>query len=225
MEYQICRHPRARHVRLRLDRLGRLTVTVPQGVKRSEVDALVRRHAEWIESQRARVDTVRDPATDGPRPERLDLEALGQRWRIEYADPACTRTGDGHIRVDGSLDDTGVHQRLLTWLKRHARNNLEPVLADVANACRLEYGKVSWRNQKARWGSCSRNGNLSLNVRLLFVTPELARFVFAHELCHTVHPNHGPDFRRLLYGIEPDGPDLDRRLDEAWPRLPLWLDA
>jgi predicted metal-dependent hydrolase len=66
-------------------------------------------------------------------------------------------------------------------------------------------------------------GNLALNTKLLFLPPELLRYVLVHELCHTVHMNHSKDFWRLVECHEPRYRVLDQQLRAAWKPVPRWL--
>lgn len=65
-------------------------------------------------------------------------------------------------------------------------------------------GRVSIRNQKSRWGSCSRKGNLNFTYKLVHIAPELADYVVIHELCHIGELNHGPRFWKLVAETCPD---------------------
>jgi predicted metal-dependent hydrolase len=62
----------------------------------------------------------------------------------------------------------------------------------------FKYQKVTIRNSKTRWGSCSSTGNINLSLHLMRLPEELIDFVILHELTHTVHKNHGPQFHALL---------------------------
>ena len=89
----------------------------------------------------------------------------------------------------------------------------------------FKVGKVLVKSQRTRWASCSGRGNVSLNLKLLFVPAPLVRYVFIHELCHLVHPNHSRDFWGLVASHEPDYRKPDRELRQAWRYVPAWLDA
>lgn len=63
---------------------------------------------------------------------------------------------------------------------------------------KLTYGKVSIRNQKSRWGSCSSKGNLNFNYKIALLPPHLADYVIVHELCHRGQFNHSQKFWDLV---------------------------
>lgn len=79
-------------------------------------------------------------------------------------------------------------------LRSKARGYLPVRLRELAEEHDYKYGKVSLRNQKTLWGSCSGKNNISLNINLMQLPPQLIDYVILHELTHTVHKNHGPGF-------------------------------
>ncbi len=72
------------------------------------------------------------------------------------------------------------------------------------------YGRVSVKNTKTRWGSCSKKGNLNFTYRLVLIDAHLADYVVLHELCHIGEFNHGAGFWKL---IEKQMPDWKARRD------------
>ncbi len=67
-----------------------------------------------------------------------------------------------------------------------------------------EYQKITIRDQKTRWGSCSSNGTLSFNYRLMLAPPRVLDYVVVHELCHLTHMNHSTAFWEMVSSILPD---------------------
>ena len=74
------------------------------------------------------------------------------------------------------------------------------------------YGRVSIKNQKTMWGSCSKQGNLNFNYRLVLLPPELADYVIVHELCHLQELNHSRRFWDLVAQTLPQYPRLRMEL-------------
>lgn len=77
------------------------------------------------------------------------------------------------------------------------------------------YGRVSIRNQKTCWGSCSRKGNLNFNYKILFLPERLQDYVIVHELAHLSELNHSPGFWALVGSVIPDYRSLRRELRAA----------
>jgi predicted metal-dependent hydrolase len=78
----------------------------------------------------------------------------------------------------------------------------------------LSWQKVSIRNQKKRWGSCSRKGNLNFNYKIIFLPPRFADYIIVHELCHLKEFNHSKNFWRLVSKIFPDYREIIRELKQ-----------
>ena len=96
-------------------------------------------------------------------------------------------------------------------------------LDELATEFGFSYNRLTIRNQKTRWGSCSTKNSLSLNIKLALLPDELKDLILVHELVHTEIKNHGPDFWRKLESIYPDARELDRQINRLGGllRIPL----
>ena len=96
--------------------------------------------------------------------------------------------------------------------KSLAKKILVERLDKISNDTDLSYNKVSIRNQKTRWGSCSSSNNISLNINLINLPIRLIDYVIFHELIHTIEKNHSIKFWKLLNTYLPDSNRLKREL-------------
>ncbi len=89
-------------------------------------------------------------------------------------------------------------------LVKKARKVFAERAAHYAALLGVEYGKISVRRQRTRWGSCAANGNLSFNAALMLAPSEVLDSVVAHELCHRKYMNHSASFYRELEKVIPE---------------------
>lgn len=68
----------------------------------------------------------------------------------------------------------------------------------------FKVGRISIRNQRTRWGSCSKKGNLNFNYKIALIAPHLADYIIVHELCHLREFNHSKRFWALVARAVPD---------------------
>jgi hypothetical protein len=76
----------------------------------------------------------------------------------------------------------------------------------------FKFGRISIKNQKTRWGSCSGKGNLNFNYKILFLPPKAADYLVVHELCHLKEMNHSKKFWNLVAQAVPDYLEIRREL-------------
>ena len=96
--------------------------------------------------------------------------------------------------------------------KEEARVKLGKRLSELAKEHKFRYNKVSIRNQRTRWGSCSSKNNISLNMKLLHLPDRLIDYILLHELVHTRVKNHSQDFWNDLETVVPNARTVDKQL-------------
>jgi predicted metal-dependent hydrolase len=96
-------------------------------------------------------------------------------------------------------------------------------LQNISDQTGLKYNKATFKSQRTRWGSCSANKTISLNYKLLFLAPELVRYIIVHELCHTLIMNHSPKFWAMVRSFEPLADKHHGDMRDAWKKIPSWI--
>ncbi|NJK59452.1 MAG: M48 family metallopeptidase [Oscillatoriales cyanobacterium SM2_1_8] len=209
LEVQVRESPRARRVKIAILSARQIRVTVPMGFPPTEVPLILAANRPWLERNLPKV-----PAPKTLEPKILALAAIGEEWHLAL----------GGLPQENYPQLTLPHMdAAIPWLRRKAERHLIPILHQVGQETGLSFQKVAVRHQKTRWASCSGQGHISLNCKLLFLPPADLRYVLIHELCHTVHLNHSANFWALVATFLPDCRDRDRAVRKAWQYIPPWL--
>ena len=110
-----------------------------------------------------------------------------------------------------------ISKKIIITNNHYCRSDAKKILVrrlnEISNDTGLSYNKVSIRNQKTRWGSCSSLNNISLNIKLIALPPRLMDYVIFHELVHTVERNHSKKFWNLLNKYLPKSNQLNKELN------------
>ena len=202
------RSVRARNYRLTLRRDGTAVATIPARGSEREARRFVEEHKDWLERARAR---------QRHRPRAAEVWTIGTHvlWRGEMAEVRIAATGEKPqvclasdvfrvAQLEGDLRPT-----LEAHFARRARIELPARTWELAAITGVEVKHVTVRNQRSRWGSCSANGTISLNWRLV-QTPELVRdYIIYHELMHLREMNHSDRFWARVEEVCPSWRDAE----------------
>jgi predicted metal-dependent hydrolase len=202
--YTVRRSDRARRVRVRVDpRDGTVEVVLPRRAAAREAAAAIAELHGWIARRRAEVAvTQARVAARG-----ATVPYLGTDLELR-AEPGRTRV---HRRGDLLLVPEGDGRPAIErWYRRQARAEIAPRLDAAAAALGRPYTKLTIRDQRTRWGSCSSTGAMSFNWRLLLAPDAVLEYVVRHEACHLAVMNHSPRFWGLMGQLMP-GYELPRR--------------
>ena len=192
--------PRARRVGLRIDVAGRkVELVLPRGVAASTGLRFLAAKRGWIA---ARLEALPQRA---PFVEGAILPLLGVPHQVcREFDPAAppVRIIDGEIWVRS--DPLHLARRVRDHLVAVAEAEISPRAHRLAARIGREVARVSVRDTRSRWGSCSGQGNLSFSWRLIFAPEPVLEYVVAHEVAHLAEMNHGPRFWRLVESLTPN---------------------
>ncbi|MBA3848598.1 MAG: M48 family peptidase [Opitutus sp.] len=205
------RSPLARRYRLTLRRDGTAVATIPVRGNEREARRFVDQHQEWLERARERqakrpraaeVWTVGTPVLWRGAMHAIRLAVGGEKPQVSVAaDVFRVATLEGDLRPT-----------LEAHFARRARIELPARAWELAAETGVDLKSVSVRNQRARWGSCSAGGAVSLNWRLV-QTPDTVRdYIVYHELMHLREMNHGERFWARVAEVCPGWREAERWL-------------
>ena len=174
-EIELLRSSRRRTVSLEVRPDGQVRVHAPARFPKGLIQDFILRKRDWI---------------------------LYQQQRLKEKNDRILRAGDSLFK--DRINQTGSPQKALETIRRNTRHLVEERTAYWADRIGVRYGKLSVRIMSSRWGSCSSTGNISFNILLGELPPEVADYVIIHELCHRIEMNHSPRFWALVARQDPD---------------------
>lgn len=209
----LVRNPRARRYLLRLTPDGAARVTIPRGGSAAEARRFAERSKVWLEQaiQRQAAWPVRSRQWTVGTP----ILFRGETVVIEMAAGVtgkAVRFGSEMSKVaEGATDFRPAIEKHL-W--RLAAQELPPRVQAYAAQHQVRIQRISVRNQKSRWGSCSRRGTISLNWRLIQTPQHVQDYIILHELMHLRQMNHSARFWREVKGVCADYEVAERWLKQ-----------
>ena len=209
----LIRNLRARRYVLRLRPDGAARVTIPRGGSATEARRFAERNKIWLEQQFQKI---------AARPIRREKWFVGTeilfRGELVKIEPGANRE-TGFIRLQNEkikTTDLAIDLRPLIekYLWKLAARELPARVLEFAALHQSPVRRITIRNQKSRWGSCSRRGTISLNWRLIQTTPLVRDYIILHELMHLRQMNHSPRFWREVESVCPDYGNAERWLKQ-----------
>lgn len=199
----LVRNPRARRYILRLSATGAARVTVPRGGSVAEAQRFIARNSGWLE--RALQRQAAQPVMQREWPAGSRILFRGELVTIEAGlgdAGSIVRFGSEQLPVAPGVDD--LRPVIEKRLRQLAARELPPRVMALAAQHQVSVTRISVRNQKSRWGSCSRRGTISLNWRLIQTPPYVLDYIILHELMHRREMNHSARFWRQVESVCPD---------------------
>ncbi len=204
--YTVRRSDRARRVRVSVDEEGAVEVVLPRRAPEREAAAAIAGFRPWIDRRRAQAAEARAAV----RARGATVPYLGAVLRL-VPEPGRRRA---HRRGEDLLVPGGDSRAALErWYRLQARREIAARLAAATAAAGTAYESLSIRGQRTRWASCSANGAMSFNWRLMLAPEPVLDYVVWHEVCHLEVLDHSPRFWALVESRCPG-----HRRPKAWLR-------
>jgi predicted metal-dependent hydrolase len=185
-------------------RRGAVRITLPRWGSKREAFSFAQTQHGWIEKQlETRATAQTKPWTEG-----TEVWVHGERFPIRV-DDGFIRLGSETIRCTPSDD---LRPAILGHLHQLAGKELVARTLEFAAMHGLKVARVVIRDQKTRWGSCSRRGSISLNWRLIQVPASVSDYIIIHELMHLREMNHSRRFWKHVESACPQYRDAERWL-------------
>lgn len=197
---------------------GSVVVRVPHRATKKEIDDVINKRIDWILKHKKKFEK-QGPAYS--KREFVDGEKhllLGNEYIIRV-----TVGNYNNVTINGEFIDIAcINESLVKtlmeqWYKRKANELMPPIMMPVVDLFNSRYHispkKISLKNMKSRWGSCTSKGNISMNIRLIKSTQSCIEYVIAHELCHLIQMNHSKKYYSILTEFMPDWRERKKSLD------------
>jgi predicted metal-dependent hydrolase len=206
LPYRVRRSDRARRVRVSVDARGEVEVVLPRRSPERAAAAAIVELRPWIDRRLEEAGAVR--AALAARGATLPYLGRTLALRPESGRRRVHRRDDD-LLVPG---DAGAPAAIERWYRRAAQREITPRLDAAVATLGTSYSKLTIRNQRTRWGSCSATGAMSFNWRLLLAPEPVLDYVVWHEACHLRVMDHSTVFWTLVARHCPDYEDHRRWL-------------
>jgi len=186
---------------------GTIQVTAPKRINQNQIKSFLTSQIVWIQKQQKKQLGREELETES------SIYLFGKKYNKVVVYDSTISIGFGAskseliynaINPETTSSSSEYTNALERFLKRTAESFILPKTKELSDAYKLSVGKITFRQQKTRWGSCSSQGNLNFNWRLVHFSPKAIEYVIAHELAHLTHHNHSREFWSLVRNYMPD---------------------
>jgi predicted metal-dependent hydrolase len=228
LDYQLRRSTR-RSIGFMIDDDG-LRVTAPKRVTLAEIDNAIRAKQRWILTKLQERGERRALRQEKPPVQWVDGAALpfmggDITLRLQPAERShCAFDADGReltIGVVAGLAEWQLQERVRIWLQAEAKRVFTERLEVYAARLGVSYSSMTLSSAGTRWGSCTVDGSIRLNWRLIHFSLPLIDYVVAHELAHLLEMNHSPRFWATVESVYPDYDGAKAALRKRSQELPV----
>jgi predicted metal-dependent hydrolase len=188
----------------------RIICTIPWYVTKADTLEFIQKNRPWIEKQKQKIRQLR--AMHIHR-EQGSLLYMGESYRVVSV-PSATNLGIiNHEEkiIISSINAEDLSQRK-EWYRLQAYEVLPPMIHESAKLHGFAFKKISIKHQKSKWGSCSIDGSLNFNAKMMLTPEYVIHYLIIHELAHTREFHHGEKFWQLVEACCPSYLEAEKYL-------------
>jgi len=215
IQYNIERGKRKKTVAIHINPMASVTILSPRHFDDEKIRMIVRKKARWILEKQGKIDGSR---YSNPRKEFVSGESsayLGKLYRLKVIKGAEDIVGkcklvNGRFLVEingdheAQVNRTAIKKALLDWYLERAAQKIKERVDRFSQQIGKWPASIKMKNQDRRWGSCSRNGSIRFNWKVIMAPISIMDYVIVHELCHLIYPHHSTQFWQKVQSIIPD---------------------
>jgi len=215
IRFTLRKSARARRLKLQIGMNSGLEVVVPQRarVSDSQIEKFIQEKQAWILRHLSKLEKIASESDS----RKEFLLFLGKEARIEILESdrktARALASEGKLTVKVPVGKKRLAGKaIIAFYKKQAREIIPKIVKEKAGLMGASFSRISIRDQKTRWGSCSSRGTLSFSWRILAAPRSIIEYLVVHELAHLKHRNHSKSFWRAVAEYCPDYKDHERWL-------------
>lgn len=219
--FNIERTNRRKTVGIKVEWGANVVVYSPLFLKIDNIKEIIRKRARWIVAQQ---ELVKNTVFLGSTKEFVSGETfsyLGRQYRLKVVrsdyqnNRGCKLVGGRFVvkinrHLSGEKAKEHVREALSDWHFKRAEEKIPERVNIYIKRLGKQPEKIEIKNHKKRWGSCSRNGVVRFNWKIVMAPVTVLDYVLVHELCHLIYPHHSDQFWKKVGAIIPD---YDKRRD------------
>jgi predicted metal-dependent hydrolase len=215
IQYNIKKGKRKKTVAIHINPMATITVFSPRHLDDEKIRMIVQKKARWILEKQKQVESNRYSNSMKEFVSGESFPYLGKYYRLKVIKTSKETTGkcrltNGRFLVEikgnheSEVNRTVVKKALVDWYLERAETKIKERVDRFSQQIGKWPTSIRIKNQERRWGSCSRNGMIRFNWKIIMVPISIMDYVIVHELCHLIYPHHSDHFWQKIQSILPD---------------------
>ncbi|TLS78291.1 M48 family metallopeptidase [Mariprofundus erugo] len=193
---------------------GKVSVVAPEDLPAAKIEEVIAKKNRWIKEKLL----IHSQAMAVKPKEYVSGESfsyLGKNYRLKVVSgsPACVKLLNGYLVVETPepLNPIKTQRLIEGWYREHAEQKFREKSRRYAKQIGVTPASIGIKTFKSRWGSCSPDGHILYNWRVIMAPNRVVDYVVVHELCHLIHHNHSPEFWKAVAKVVPE-----YQMDKDW---------